>query len=127
MPKRRWWWLRLLAGPLVYSVYFMLAYLAVEVACRLGWLQFTVGGTNGITVTVIGLTLVAVGVLVVSLLAGVGRWRRLRRGQSASKDSELGNADLFLTLVGVLLDLIFIFVLLATGAPVLVLRPCAWS
>jgi uncharacterized membrane protein YidH (DUF202 family) len=108
-------------------MYFMLAYLAVEVACRLGWLQFSVGGTNGITVTVIGLTLAAVGVLAVSLLIGVGRWRRLRREQASKKDTELGNTDLFLAQVGVLLDLIFIFLLLATGAPALILRPCAWN
>jgi hypothetical protein len=78
-------------------------------------------------VTVIGLTLAAVGVLAISLLMGVGRWRRLWGEQKGSKDTEMGNADPFLAEVGVLLDLIFLFLLLATGAPVLILRPCAWS
>lgn len=67
-PRHRLWWLRLLAGPIIYGAYFAVAYLAVEAACRTGWLRFTVADTNGITVTVLVLTVAAAAAVFISLL-----------------------------------------------------------
>jgi hypothetical protein len=120
---RRLWWLRLLAGPLIYGVYFALAYLAVEAACRTGWLRFTVADTNGITVTVLALTAAAAAAVLISLVASALRWRRLR----VDAHGEAADADRFVAQVGMLLDALFLLLILATGAPVVLLAPCAWS
>lgn len=124
--QRRFWWARLLAGPLLYTVYFLLTYLAVEGACTLGWLAFDVGGTNGITVTVLVLTALALLAVLLSLLLGLLRLRRLPR-TAENTDPATGDADRFVARMGVMLDLLFVFLVLATGAPALLLAPCAWS
>ena len=121
--KHPLWWLRLLSGPIIYGVYFALAYLAVEAACRIGWLQFTVADTNGITVTVLALTVAAAAAVLVSLVVSALRWRRLRRNGRG----EAADADRFVAQVGMLLDALFLLLILATGAPVVLLAPCAWS
>jgi uncharacterized membrane protein YhaH (DUF805 family) len=129
-PQRRFWWLRLLAGPIIYAVYFMLAYLAVEAACNTGALRFSVAGTNGITAVVIGLTVLAFAAVLVSLLLGVRRWRSGQRNAQRDgqhRNSEYGDTDGFVTQVGIMLDVLFLFLILATGAPPLLLAPCAWS
>jgi hypothetical protein len=122
-PDRRFWWLRLLAAPVIYTVYFFLTYLAIEGACTLGWLAFDVGGTNGITVTVVALTLAAFTAVVASLLLGMARLRRLPAGE----DPQTGAPDRFITRMGIMLDVLFAFLVLATGAPALLLAPCAWT
>jgi hypothetical protein len=121
--NRRFWWLRLLLAPIIYITYFMLAYLAVEAACTLGWFAFAGGGTNGITVFVIALTILTLLVVLFSLLQGV---RSLRR-EAPPLDPQVGDADRFVTHIGVMLDLLFVFLILATGAPALLLAPCGWS
>lgn len=122
-PRHRYWWLRLLAGPIIYGVYFALAYLAVEAACRRGWLRFSVADTNGITVTVLALTVAAAVAVLFSLAAAALRWRRLRLDtRSATAD-----ADRFVVQVGMMLDALFLLLILATGAPMVLLAPCAWS
>ncbi len=123
LPNRRLLWLRLLAGPIIYSVYFMAAYLLVEAACHTGLLNFTLAGTNGATVAVIGLTAAALAAVLVSLAMNVTRRRRL----PPATDPELGDPDRFLAGVGIMLDLLFALLVAATGAPALLLAPCAWS
>lgn len=122
-PGRRWLWLRLLAGPIIYAVYFMAAYLLVEAACTTGLLNFSLAGTNGVTVVVLGLTAVALLAVLASLAVQVARLRRL----PAQLDPETGDPDRFVAQVGVMLDLLFVLLVLATGAPALLLTPCAWG
>jgi hypothetical protein len=101
----------------------MLTYLAVEGACTLGWLAFSAGGTNGITITVLALTAVALLAVLLSLLLGVRRLRTLPH----DPDPAVGDASPFVARMGVMLDLLFVFLVLATGAPALLLAPCAWG
>ena len=122
-PRHRLWWLRLLAGPIIYGIYFAVAYLAVEAACRIGWLRFTVADTNGITVTVLALTVAAAAAVFISLLATALRWRRLR----TQERSEAVDSDRFVAQVGMMLDALFLLLIMATGAPVALLAPCAWT
>jgi hypothetical protein len=114
--------LRMLSGPIVYAVYFLAVYLLVEATCQTGWIQFSLGGTNGLTLAVIGLTAVAAVVVLLSLLAQVRRLRML----PAASDPELGDPERFAARVGMMLDLLSLLLVLATGAPALVLAPCAW-
>lgn len=115
--------LRLLAGPIIYSIYFLAAYLLVEAACSMGLLNFSLGGTNGVTATVIGLTALTLVVLLASLALQVMRLRRL----PVRLDPETGDPDRFVAQVGIMLDLLFLLLVAATGAPALLLSPCGWG
>ena len=123
LPNRRLLWLRLLAGPVIYAVYFMAAYLLVEAACTTVLLAFTWSGTNGVTITVLALTGLALAAVLLSLALHAIRWRRL----PPRNDPETGDPDRFVAQVGIMLDLLFTLLVLATGAPALLLAPCGWS
>ncbi len=122
-PGSRWLWLRLLAGPILYAVYFMAAYLLVEAACTTGLLNFTWAGTNGVTVVVLALTVVALAAVLLSLVLNIRRWR----GLPQRDDPETGDPRRFVAQVGIMLDLLFALLVLATGAPALLLAPCGWG
>lgn len=122
-PGRRWLWLRLLAGPIIYAVYFMAAYLLVEAACTTGLLDFSFAGTNGVTIAVLALTGLALAATLISLAGNIARLRR----PPQRLDPETGDPDRFAAQVGAMLDLLFTLLVLATGAPALLLAPCAWS
>jgi hypothetical protein len=122
-PARRLLWLRLLAAPILYAIYFMAAYLLVEAACNTGLLNFSLVGTNGVTVVVLGLTGVALAAVLISLVLHITRLRQL----PPRRDPETGDPDRFVARVGIMLDLLFVLLVLATGAPALLLAPCAWS
>jgi hypothetical protein len=122
-PQHRLWWLRLLAGPIIYAIFFTLAYLAVEAACHTELLRFTVAGTNGITVAVLALTAAAFVAVLVSLLWNIWRLRRTPKRH----DPEFGDTDRFIDEVGIMLNLLFALLVLATGMPALLIAPCAWS
>ncbi len=122
-PPRGRLWPRLLVGPILYSVYFMAAYLLVEAGCTVGLLDFSLAGTNGVTVVVLGLTGLALAAVLISLTLNVMRLRQL----PPRSDPETGDPDRFVVRVGIMLDLLFTLLVLATGAPALLLAPCGWS
>jgi hypothetical protein len=122
-PQHRLLWLRMLAGPLIYSAYFLAVYLVVEAACNTGWISFSFAGTNGVTVVVVVLTAVALAAVLVSLALQVRRLRRL----PAQDEKEGAGPECFAARVGFLLDLLSVLLVLATGAPALLLAPCVWS
>jgi len=121
-------WLGLLSGPVIYSVYFLAGYLLVDVACQANLLASTVLGLSLISVVVLGLTLVA---LALSLYAGFVTYRRWRRLRDTSKldeedDHLTEGPEHFMTFGGLLLNVLFAFVILVTGISALVLWPCGW-
>jgi hypothetical protein len=118
-------WFGLLAGPLIWSVYFMAGYALVEFACKLGLLRFNLLGLSAVSAIIIGLTLVA---LLATLYAGFvayQKWQRMRRDESDQVDrGRAEKSPMFMALAGVLLSGLFALLILLTGIPALVLRPC---
>lgn len=115
-------WFGLLAGPLVWSVYFIAGYGLVEFACKLGLLQFNLLGLNAIAAAIIGLTLIA---LLVTLYAGLlayQKWQQVRRDELDSGQAE--KSRVFMAQAGVLLSGLFALLILLTGIPAFILRPC---
>lgn len=120
--KQRTLWVGLLAGPLVYAVYFVIGYLLVEFACLTGALQSTVAGLSLYAVMVLILTLFAALVTLLSGLSNFHNWRR--RVRAKEHDSE--SAVPFMVFGGVLLSVFFTGLILLTGIPLLVLQSCQW-
>ncbi len=120
--SRRSLWIGLLTGPIVYALHFIVVYLLVEIACRVGWLQFQLWGLSGLSITVLGITLVAAAI---NAGAGVLEYREWR----LRKEREGGTSGTYaplMSLVGVWLNGLFTLTILMTGAPALVLMPCRW-
>lgn len=110
-----------LAGPLIWAVHFMLAYLAAEGACRLNALGGPWLGLTGLGWFILIATAVAFGL---SAWAG---WRAYRRWRSLPV--EPGRAlrpSSLLALAGWSLSLIFTTLIALSLISLMVLRPCAW-
>ncbi len=69
-------WQGLLAGPIIYALYFIAVYLLAEAACRTGLLAGTVGGLPLLSVTILIITLAAALCTLVNGLSNYRRWRQ---------------------------------------------------
>jgi len=114
-------WFSLLAGPIVYSLHFMLVYFVVEAACVVGLLRFAWLGINGIAWVVVALTILAA---LLNGLAGVLAYRHWQQ-RKESEGGTRGSYAPFMALVGVSLNALFTVTILVTGLPALFLQPCA--
>lgn len=125
-PVGRSHWFGLLAGPLVYSLHFMVVYLLVETACRADLLRFTWLGLDGIVIWVVALTLVAALVTGYSMVVALRNWQQARpaNGQQHPPRKE-GNASL-MAQVGIWLSGYFTIAVLLTGLPAAFLSICSW-
>jgi hypothetical protein len=110
-------WLRMLAGPLVWAVYFFAGYGLAEFGCRAGWLAGQIGGLYAASVVIIGLTIAAAAGTAAAGWRTYQRWRtRQRHGSQAERWLMDG--------VGVMLSALFTFLIVMTGLPLLLLEPC---
>jgi biopolymer transport protein ExbB/TolQ len=129
-------WFGVLAGPITWTVHFLVGYGLVEVACRLRLLESQLLGLTALSVIILVLTLVA---LLVTLYAGFlayRNWRRMQverregvkqRREAAERSDQrrlVEESGRFMAFGGVLLNGLFSFVILVTGIPVLILPPC---
>jgi hypothetical protein len=121
-------WIQLLAGPVLWSVHFLLSYLVVEAACQAGW-NPGILGMNGLSLIVVGFTVLAViGTLLFALQSYRG-WRakhtdrNLRDQFRESRGWFEGPID-FMYFCGLLLSVLFAIVILMVGLPALFLQPC---
>jgi hypothetical protein len=124
-----------LAGPIIYTVYFFAGYLLVEAGCGLGILQGNVGGFPLLSVVLVGLTAVTLVALLAVAAVQFFRWRRVRHNIPTRAEVPVAEGapvedderDLpFLLVVGAGLALLFAWVTISTGFPILVLEPCSW-
>jgi hypothetical protein len=121
-------WIQLLAGPVLWSVHFLLSYLIVEAACQAGW-NFNILGINGLSCIIIILTILALlGTLLFSLRSYRG-WRDLHVDRTLMDEFQEssswfeGPVD-FMYISGLLLSALFAATILMVGLPALFLQPC---
>jgi hypothetical protein len=123
----RYLWLAALAGPVAWSIYFMLGYSLTEFSCTLGILTSTVLGLSLISIIIIVLTLLA---LAGTIYAGWWAYRLWRvspeheLGESLEPASLADRPRLFMVFTAIGFSAIFSLLILLTGIPALVLRPC---
>jgi hypothetical protein len=121
-------WFHLLGGPILWSAHFLVSYAWVEFACRVSLLA--------LDSTLLGLTVLSWSVLIFTFLAVLATlyvgwsayrsWRGLRGQQETNEIDSWGlESRRFMALSGILLSVLFSIVILLTGLPALVLRPCA--
>ena len=75
-PARRVLWYSLLSGPIIYMVYFLIAWLLTEFACEGDALNFSVGPLNGVSFVLALITSVALIALIVSAAVAWHAWRQ---------------------------------------------------
>lgn len=118
-------WLGALAGPITWSVYFMIGYLLVEVVCNSDFLDFSLFGMAAISALIIALTVVGLGVTIYAGFINYQKWRQPSEEDELDFGEQLGNKPArFMALSGLLLCGLFTLVILLTGIPAFVLRPC---
>jgi len=121
-------WIQLLAGPILWSVHFLVGYLLVEASCQAGW-NFELLGFNGLSFIIIVLTILAVVGTGLFALKSYRGWKGLRAGRSLREElresaSWFEGAVDFMYFSGFLLGILFGLTILMVGLPALFLQPC---
>jgi hypothetical protein len=121
-------WTQLLAGPVLWSVHFLVSYLLVETFCQAGW-NFQILGFNGLSFLVIVFTILAVLGTGLFGLKSYRGWKHVRAGRSL-RDQFRENSHWFespaefVTFSGFLLSILFAATILMAGLPSFFLQPC---
>ncbi len=121
-------WIQLLAGPILWSIHFLLSYLIVEAFCQVGW-DFNILGINGLSFIVIALTILAVLATALFALRSYRGWRGLHedrrlRDEFGESASWFESSTDFMFFTGFLLSVLFAATILMVGLPALFLQPC---
>ncbi len=132
-------WQGLLAGPILYALYFITVYLLAEAACRTELLAGTIGGLPLLSATVLIITLAAALCTLVNGLSNYRHWRQRQplpqqqqqRSSRAISDVEYATANpetsvRFMAFGGLLLSVLFTVMILFTGIPIFTLQACRW-
>ena len=120
-------WYTLLAGPVIWTVYFAVVYVLAEFGCRGGWLAGRLGGYPAASVVSVVLTLAALAVAGVATFRIWRRWQAVRGRRAAGAEwSQVEERGRFMVLAGLMLGLLFTYLILLTGVPALLLDPCTY-
>jgi hypothetical protein len=115
----------LLAGPVIWSLYFMAGYGLTEFACKMGLLSPSAPQFNWVTITIFVLTLLSLGLVVYAAIYGYRNWDRLNEAQlGASEHDLILSTKEFLAVTGIFLNILFAVIILFTGIPPLFLATC---
>lgn len=114
-------WLGLLAGPVIYALYFMVGYLLAEAICQTGFLNFEVSGVSMLLWLVEGLTVLCSGLTLTAAWYSYRIWRRQR-----NERTHAGGALPFMGFGGLLLGLLFTLLIAVTGLSFFFIRLCEW-
>lgn len=122
-------WIRLLAGPIIWSVHFFLGYLLVEAFCQTG-LNFNILGIDGLSFILVSITLLALigsGFLGLQSYRGWGKMNKGKSFRDRFRKTERWSDEAveFMYFSGFLLSVLFTATILMVGLPVFFLRTCA--
>ena len=112
----------LLAGPVLYSLYFILGYLLVEAGCATAFLDSPLFGLNAEVAVTLALTTITGLILLVETVVVLRRWLRYRHAE----ESEHEMRKPFIWMGSFLMNVLFLVMTLVTGASTLMLDPCTW-
>lgn len=112
-------WVGLLAGPIIYAVYFIIGYMLAEAACRTSFLNASLGGYSALLVVVEGLTLLSG---LATLAAAVYSYRLWRADHG--QDARAAGAHAFMAFGSLLLNLLFFLIITVTGIGVWFVNFC---
>ncbi len=125
------------AGPGVWAVFLIISYAIVEAGCRSFAWQSEVLGISMMGLVIVILTLIALAVVLYAAFLGYTTWKNMGAVGAGEVDSDdewldnngerfTSNRGRFMAFAGMLLASIFSLVILISGIPLLVLRPCTW-
>lgn len=111
-------WLGVLAGPIVYSLYFIAGYLLAEVTCKTDWVALQPMNLDWF---IGGMTVLAALLTLATTIHGYRTWQR-----HCERRDDVGEALAFMAWGGFLLSLLFTLLIGVTGVAVFFVTPCAW-
>lgn len=120
-------WIQLLGGPILWTLHFFISYGWVEFACqsRLLVLDSTILGLPISSHVVLLLTFAMAGGTGFLGWGAYRSWRQLLIIKAEIEASHwINESERFMAFSGILLSGLFGLVILVTGLPVLILRPC---
>lgn len=111
----------MMAGPVVWAVVFLAAYLFAEAACSEYLLLQEIGGLSALTWVVLALLVAGIAVIAYAAFRAYGVWR-VRRNQDLVTEDDTQ----FMALAAIGLAAIFALTLLLTALAPIFLSPCQW-
>lgn len=114
--------LGMLAGPVIWGLYFSVGYLIAEASCEIGLLETNVGGFNLVVVVVVGL-----GAVAAAITAWLALWSHRRWRASGSEPDNTETLQPFLARASMLLNLLFLLATITTALGTLFIIPCRWT
>jgi hypothetical protein len=108
----------LLGGSLAWLAHFLSAYLLAEFGCIGGLAEIGFWGVTAGAWSIVGGTIVRVAVAVFATVFAQGGGQRLEEAAGADEGDGSG-VELFLARTGVVLNLLFLFVILVESVPIL--------
>ncbi|HSM57778.1 MAG TPA: hypothetical protein VK879_16620 [Candidatus Sulfomarinibacteraceae bacterium] len=117
----------LLSGPIAWTIYFVAGYLVAEAGCYVPALRQPASGLGLSRLPLLSLIVIALALpaLAVNLYGAGSTWRRWR--QLGGGEAEAREVTRFLTLSGLVLNLIFLLAILLIVIPLFFITPCGWS
>jgi len=109
----------LLAGPIIWSVYHIIGYFLVEIACTRNLPSGPLLSVTAMTLIVAVLTLLSLGGIAIT---GFLSYRLMR--QADEQQTGVQEREHFLGMVSALFNIVLALTVLADGASLLVLGPC---
>ncbi|MFW5941851.1 MAG: hypothetical protein ACOC9X_03080 [bacterium] len=115
----------LLSGPLAWTIYFLAGYLVAEAGCYVPALRQPASGLGRLPLLSLVVIALALPALAVNLYGVAHTWRRWR--ELGGGPAEAREVARFLTLSGLILNLIFLLAILLIVIPLFFIDPCIWS
>lgn len=113
-------WTTFLAGPVIYTAYFLIVWILGEFGCLAGLHRVPLLGANPIRLGVLVFTAVAALITLAVGIPGFRRWRRRQHGHAGDKEDDVT----FMLFVGIWLNGLFTVVILLSAVPMLLGSAC---
>lgn len=124
VPRNLGLWFGLLGAPIVWTLRFLALYGLTEAGCVAGLQQIAILGVDLITGVSLGITVIAIAVVVAAGLVAHHAWRDKRDRERTAGEERTGRT-VYMGLMGVLLCGFFLPVIVVETVPFFVLDPCA--
>jgi hypothetical protein len=116
-------WFGLLGGALAWATHFLVSYILVSVACVSNYFAWQIAGLNGLLLVLLLATIIAATVTTVALVTAYRSWQRTGEGAEPSDEGPRGR-DAYMSVAGVILNSLFLFLIALETVPLFVLRAC---
>lgn len=118
-------WFSLASGPLLWAAFHSLIYAISSLACQKNfWLSPIMGPVNTLALVLLGITVLALGLMAIAGFRAYANWKAVRGEQNGVGQPEKTRSE-FMAFSGIALNILFGAATLVTFLPALFFDPCA--